>query len=74
MVGFGEDFKQGWAPADFMRELQSRGRITDSFTAIAWRGPGQWFDTCRVGRVRSGHGPRVDARGIGWNSIPNRLQ
>ncbi len=44
-IAFGEDFKQGWAPADIMRELHSRGRITAPFTAIAWRGPDNWFTT-----------------------------
>jgi len=44
-LAFGEDYKQGWAPADIMRELQARGGITASFTAIAWRGPGDWFTT-----------------------------
>ncbi|MGV3660879.1 MAG: hypothetical protein ACO1TE_11875 [Prosthecobacter sp.] len=44
-LAFGEDFKQGWAPADIMRELQSRERITVPFTAIAWRGPDHWFTT-----------------------------
>lgn len=47
--GFGilfmEDYKQGWSPADHMRELQSRGIITVPFTSIAWRGPGDWFTT-----------------------------
>ena len=28
-IAFSEDYKQGWAPADIMRELQSRGRIKD---------------------------------------------
>lgn len=44
-IAFGEDYKQGWAPAHIMRELQSRGRITAPFTAIAWRGPDDWFTT-----------------------------
>jgi len=44
-IAFCEDYKQGWAPADIMRELQSRGRILDAFIAIAWRGPGDWFTT-----------------------------
>lgn len=42
---FGEDFTQGWAPADIMREFQSTGRISAPFTAIAWRGPDNWFTT-----------------------------
>lgn len=44
-VAFCEDHRQGWAPADIMRELQANGRIAAPFTAIAWRGPGDWFTT-----------------------------
>jgi hypothetical protein len=44
-IAFGEDFKQGWAPADVMRELQQRGQITEPFTALAWRGQDSWFTT-----------------------------
>jgi hypothetical protein len=44
-IAFGEDHKQGWAPADIMRELQSRNRILEPFTAIAWRSPDDWFTT-----------------------------
>lgn len=42
-IAFGEDYKQGLSPADLMRELQARGDIAGPFTAIAWRGPGEWF-------------------------------
>ena len=48
-VLFCEDYKQGWAPADVMRELQTRGIISECFTAIAWRGPGDWFTTLHKG-------------------------
>jgi len=44
-LAFGEDFTQGWSPADIMRESQSRECITAPFTAIAWRGPDNWFTT-----------------------------
>jgi|CXWL01.1.fsa_nt_gi hypothetical protein len=42
---FGEDYKQGWSPAEFMRELQRSGALRAAFTAIAWRGPSDWFTT-----------------------------
>jgi hypothetical protein len=44
-VLFGEDYKQGWSPADVMRELQERKLVAEPFTSIAWRGPGEWFTT-----------------------------
>ncbi len=46
-IVFGEDYKQGWAPADLMRELHARGRVRRPFTSIAWRGggSGDWFLT-----------------------------
>lgn len=40
---FGEDYKQGCSPADYMRELHARGILRTPFIAIAWRGPGEWF-------------------------------
>lgn len=48
-VLFCEDCKQGWSPADVMRELQTLGAITACFTTIAWRGPGDWFTTLHEG-------------------------
>ena len=44
-LAFAEDFTQGWAPADLMRELQLRTRITAPFTAITWRGSDNWLTT-----------------------------
>jgi hypothetical protein len=43
-IAFGEDNK-GWSPAEIMRELQVNRRIRQSFTAIAWRSPDDWFTT-----------------------------
>lgn len=40
-VLFGEDDKQYYSPAAYMRELQKGGRISTSFKSVAWRGPGQ---------------------------------
>ncbi|MBK9655640.1 MAG: hypothetical protein IPO66_09255 [Rhodanobacteraceae bacterium] len=39
-VQFAEDYKQGWAPADIMRDLQERGLLPVSFVAVSWGGPG----------------------------------
>ncbi len=50
-LAFSEDPRQGWAPADIMRDLQSSSRITDPFIAIAWRGPGDWFTTVHARRL-----------------------
>lgn len=44
-IAFGEDFTQDWSPAEVMRELQKLGQITESFTALAWRGQDSWFTT-----------------------------
>jgi hypothetical protein len=63
---FGEDYKQGWAPADLMRELQSRGRITVPFTAIAWEGPDDWVTTLHV----PGQPPRRTTRAADMTAAP----
>lgn len=42
---FGEDCKQGWSPAEYMRELQRSGALRTAFTSIAWSGPGDWLTT-----------------------------
>lgn len=39
-VRFAEDYKQGMAPADIMRDLQERGLLRESFVAVSWAGPG----------------------------------
>lgn len=39
-VRFTEDYKQGMAPADIMRDLQERGLLRESFVAVSWGGPG----------------------------------
>lgn len=39
-VRFTEDYKQGMAPADIMRDLQERGLLHESFVAVSWGGPG----------------------------------
>lgn len=39
-VRFAEDYKQGMAPADIMRDLQERGLLRESFVAVSWGGPG----------------------------------
>lgn len=39
-VHFAEDYKQGMAPADIMRDLQERGLLRESFVAVSWGGPG----------------------------------
>lgn len=38
-VLFGEDYKQMYSPAAFMRELQKREILKKSFTSIYWTGP-----------------------------------
>lgn len=38
-VCFTEDYKQGMAPADIMRDLQARGLLRESFVAVSWGGP-----------------------------------
>lgn len=38
-VCFAEDYKQGMAPADIMRDLQARGLLHESFVAVSWSGP-----------------------------------
>lgn len=38
-VCFAEDYKQGMAPADIMRDLQERGLLRESFIAVSWGGP-----------------------------------
>jgi hypothetical protein len=40
-VRFTEDYKQGMAPADIMRDLQERGLLHESFVAVSWGGPGE---------------------------------
>ncbi len=42
-IAFGEDFTQGWSPAEVMLELQQRGQVAEPFTSLAWRGPDSWF-------------------------------
>jgi len=39
-VCFAEDYKQGMAPADQMRDMQQRGVLKESFVAISWGGRG----------------------------------
>jgi len=39
-VCFAEDYKQGMAPADIMRDLMHRGVLRAPFTAISWSGKG----------------------------------
>jgi len=39
---FGEDYKQAYSPADFMKELQERGILREDFQSIYWTGPGKW--------------------------------
>lgn len=41
-VKFGEDYKQGCSPADFLRSLQERGVLQSKFESISWEGPDQW--------------------------------
>jgi len=48
---FAEDYKQAWSPADLMRELHSTGRLCESFSTIAWRGPGDWFVSRQEGQA-----------------------
>jgi hypothetical protein len=40
-VCFLDDPRQGWSPADVMREIGVGRR----FRTISWRGPGEWFTT-----------------------------
>lgn len=40
---FLDDPRQGWSPADVVRELRRRDIVTERFKTIAWRGPGEWF-------------------------------
>lgn len=37
-VCFAEDYKQGWAPADQMRDMQERGVMKAPFIAYSWDG------------------------------------
>ena len=39
---FGEDYKQGWSPADIMRDLQDKGILEHEFKSIYWTGTNQW--------------------------------
>ncbi len=39
-VCFAEDYKQGMAPADQMRDMHDRGVLKESFLAISWGGRG----------------------------------
>lgn len=39
-VLFTEDYKQGMAPADIMRDLLERGLLPESFVVVSWGGPG----------------------------------
>lgn len=48
-VCFAEDYKQGMAPADIMRDLQERGLLRQPFVAVSWGGP--------KGRLRVRHDP-----------------
>lgn len=41
-IVFSVDYKQGWAPADIMEDLQEKGILTKPFKSIHWRGPKQW--------------------------------
>lgn len=60
-VLFGEDYKQGWSPADFMKELQEKGILREDFRSIYWTGPDNWH-------IREN---KVD-QGGGINSVPLR--
>lgn len=40
---FSVDYKQGWAPADIMAELQEKGILKKPFKSIHWKGPKQWY-------------------------------
>ena len=39
---FGEDYKQGWSPADIMRDLQDKEVLLKSFKSIYWEGQDKW--------------------------------
>lgn len=39
-VCFAEDYKQGMAPADIMRDLLERRLLREPFVAVSWGGPG----------------------------------
>ena len=39
-VAFAEDYKQGLAPADLMRDLQARRILCEPFDAVSWNGSG----------------------------------
>jgi len=41
-VLFGEDYKQLYCPASFMRELQIKGILKTAFKSIYWKGPQDW--------------------------------
>lgn len=41
-IAFGEDYKQGWSPADVAREFRKRGLVVVPIKTIAWSGPGRW--------------------------------
>jgi|GEM_PF-3054239 len=41
-LAFAEDQSSSAAPAHLMRELQAAGKLRTTFTAIDFRGPGDW--------------------------------
>ena len=41
-VAFGEDYKQIYSPAEFMRELQARAILKEDFRSIYWTGLDLW--------------------------------
>lgn len=43
---FGEDYKQAYSPAEFMRELQSKGILKVGFPSIYWSAPRKWHIKC----------------------------
>jgi len=42
---FSYDYKSGFSPSDFMKELQDLGELKKSFKEISWKSPDSWLLT-----------------------------
>jgi hypothetical protein len=44
-LAFSYDYKSGFSPSGFMKELQDIGELKRSFIEISWKNPDMWFLT-----------------------------
>jgi len=44
-LAFSYDYKSGFSPSDFMKELQDIGELKKSFKEISWKSPDSWLLT-----------------------------